>query len=124
MTELPLKDEFYRINGLCMEVHKNLGPGLLEVVYKDALEYELRTNKIDFCREKVFDVKYKDIVLEHKFYADFVVMESIILEVKALNKIIDEHVKQTLNYLALSKCKVALIANFGNSSYDFKRLVY
>lgn len=106
-----------------MEVHKNLGAGLLEIVYKDALEYEFKSNKIIYCREKAYNVVYKDIVLDHKFYADFVVMESIILEVKAVNKIIDEHIKQTLNYLALSKCKLALIANFGNSSYEFKRLV-
>ena len=123
MVELLNKEEFYKINGLCMEVHRILGNGLLESVYKDALEYEFKKNEIDFIREKEYKIIYKDIVLGHKFYADFVLMDNIILEVKAVSRIIDEHIKLTLNYLAISKCRLSIIANFGNPSYEFKRLV-
>ena len=76
------KDENYTIVGLCMEVHRILGPGLLEIIYKDALEIELRKNNIPFEREKEFVIVYKGIQLPHKFYADFVVYGDIILEIK------------------------------------------
>lgn len=106
-----------------MEVHRILGNGLLENVYKDALEYEFQLNGIDFIREKEYDIVYKDIILGHKFYADFVLMDKIVLEVKAVGNIIDGHIKQALNYMAISKCRLGIISNFGNSSYEFKRLV-
>ncbi|HWQ82434.1 MAG TPA: GxxExxY protein [Ignavibacteria bacterium] len=123
MVELINKEEFFTINGLCMEVHKVLGNGLLESVYKDALEYEFKVHNIEFVREKEFNIVYKEITLKHKFYADFFLMDKIILEVKATNKIIDENIKQTLNYMAISNCRLGIIANFGNPSYEFKRLV-
>jgi GxxExxY protein len=59
MTEIIYKEESFRIIGLCMEVHNNLGKGFLEIVYKDALEYEFRNNKIQFEREKGYIVNYK-----------------------------------------------------------------
>jgi GxxExxY protein len=73
------KDENYQIVGILFEVHKNLGKGFSEIVYKDALEYEFNKNNIPFEREKEFKVKYKDTFLKHKFYADFVVFNTIIL---------------------------------------------
>ena len=77
------EEETYEIIGICMEVHRNLGPGLLEIVYKDALEIELKDKNIPFEREKGFFIEYKGRILPHKFYADFIVNEDIILEVKA-----------------------------------------
>jgi len=106
-----------------MEVHNNLGKGFLEIVYKDALEYEFRKNNIQFEREKEYDVNYKDIILSHKFYADFVVFDKIILEVKGMAGIADEHIAQTLNYLKVSGCKLGLIVNFGEISLQYKRVV-
>lgn len=106
-----------------MEVHNTLGVGLLEVVYKDALEYEFNKQGILFQRERQFPVKYKDTLLPHCFYADFVVQDKIILEIKCVSKIIDEHIKQTLNYLGISKCKLGIIINFGEESLKHKRLV-
>lgn len=67
-----------------MEVHNNLGAGFLEIVYKDALEYEFKKADIPYEREKMYDVNYKGIILPHKFYADFVVYGNIILEVKSV----------------------------------------
>ena len=92
MTEIIYKEESFKIIGLCMEVHNNLGKGFLEIVYKDALEYEFRKNNIPFEREKEYSVNYKDIILSHKFYADFVVFDRIILEVKGMAGIADEHI--------------------------------
>jgi len=123
MTEIIYKEESFRIIGLCMEVHNNLGKGFLEIVYKDALEYEFRNNKIQFEREKEYIVNYKNVVLPHKFYADFVVFNKIILEVKGMAGIAEEHIAQTLNYLKESVLKLGLIVNFGELSLQYKRVV-
>lgn len=95
----PLKDETDAIIHLGFEVHKNLGFGFLEIVYKDALEYEFRNNDIPFEREKEYIVHYKDIILRHRFYADFIVFDSIILEVKAKEGIANDDMACTINYL-------------------------
>ena len=123
MTEIIYKDESFKIIGLCMEVHNNLGKGFLEIVYKDALEYEFRSNNIPFEREKEYVVNYKDVILPHKFYADFVVFDKIILEVKGMAGIAEEHIAQTLNYLKVSGLKLGLIVNFGELSLQYKRVV-
>jgi len=123
MTEIIYKEESFKIIGLCMEVHNNLGKGFLEIVYKDALEYELRKNNIPFEREKEYTVKYKDIILPHKFYADFVVYDKIILEVKGMAGIADEHIAQTINYLKVAGLKLGLIVNIGELSLQYKRVV-
>ena len=123
MVELIYKDEFYRIVGICMDVHRNLGPGFLEIVYKDAIEYEFRLANILYAREKEYKINYKGYILLHKFYADFVVYDRIILEVKAVSGIVDEFIKLTLNYLATSKCRLGIIVNFGEESLKYKRVV-
>ncbi|MGQ9799749.1 MAG: GxxExxY protein [Ignavibacterium sp.] len=123
LNELLFKDESYQIIGICMEVHKILGKGFLEIVYKDALEYEFKSRNILFEREKEFSINYKNLILPHKFYADFVLFNNIILEVKAVNGIVDEFIKQTLNYLAVSKCKLGLIVNFSEDALKYKRVV-
>ena len=119
----PYKTECYKIIGLCMEVHSNLGKGLSEIIYKDALEYELNKNNIPYSRELKFEVKYKDVILNHYYYADFVAYNDIILEIKAKSGIIEEHIAQTLNYMSISKSKIGLIFNFGEDSLTYKRLV-
>ena len=118
-----LKDETYEIIGLCMEVHKILGKGHSEVVYKDALEYEFKLNSIPFEREKMYEIEYKDIVLPRKYVADFVVHNEIIFEVKAISQLTNSDIKQTLNYLASSKNKLGLLANFGEDSLKYKRII-
>ncbi len=123
MANLIYKDEFYKIIGMCMEVHLNLGPGLLEIVYKDALEYEFQMNKIPYEREKEFLVEYKNKILSHKFYADFVVYENIILEVKAVRGLAEDFTKLVLNYMALAKSKLGILINFGEDSLKYKRFV-
>ena len=119
----PLQKETYQIIGICMEIHRILGKGLLEIVYKDAIEYEFNKKKIPYEREKKYEVGYKEIILPHYFYADFVVFDKIILEVKAQKGIVDEHFKWVINYLAISKCPLGLIINFGENSLISKRLI-
>lgn len=112
----PLQKESYEIIGICMDVHRILGKGLLEIVYKDAIEYEFKKKNILYKREKKYEVKYKDVILSHHFFADFVVYNKIILEVKAQKVIVDEHYSWVINYLAISKCPLGLIVNFGENS--------
>ena len=118
------EEETFKIIGVCMEVHRNLGPGLLEVVYKDALEIEFKANNIPFEREKEFSIEYKGIILPHKFYADFIVNEDIVLEVKAVKEFSGEHTAQVLNYMKLSESEIGLLVNFQNKSLQHKRLVF
>ncbi|MEY2830246.1 MAG: hypothetical protein RIQ33_2104 [Bacteroidota bacterium] len=117
------KEDSYKIIGICMEVHNNLGAGFLEIVYKDALEYEFKKANIFYEREKKYEVKYKEIILSHKFYSDFVVMENIILEVKGVSAITEEFTAQALNYLKVSGNKLALLVNFGEPKLNYKRIV-
>lgn len=117
------KEENYTIVGLCMEVHRILGPGLLEIVYKDALEIEFKNNNIPFEREKEFFIEYKGVILPHKFYADFIIYDEIILEVKSTKEISNEHIAQTINYMKLAESQIGIIANFQNKSLVHKRLV-
>jgi GxxExxY protein len=117
------KEENYKIIGICMEVHRVLGPGLLEIVYKDALELEFKLNNIEFEREKEFLINYKGVILKHKFYADFIVYDEIILEIKCAKEIGNEHIAQTLNYMKLAESQLGVLVNFKNKSLEYKRLV-
>jgi GxxExxY protein len=124
MENFPLKTETYQIIGICMEVHRILGHGFLEIVYKDAIEYEVRQKSISYFREKEYLIDYKKAILPHRFYADFVLFDNIILEIKAAEAgISDVFTAQILNYLRASGCKIGIIANFGKSSLEYKRLI-
>ncbi len=124
MSEIIFKEESYKVIGVCMEVHRNLGIGFKEPVYKDALEVEFKNQQIPFIREKQYKIEYKGVILQHKYYADFIVYNSIILEVKSAAFIIDNFVAQTINYLKASAIKLGIIANFGERSFRHKRVVF
>lgn len=123
MEEYIYTQENYKIVGICIEVQRILGAGLLEVVYKDALEYEFQQQNIPYAREKEYPVSYKGIVLPHRFYADFVVYDNIIFEVKAVIGITKEHIAQTINYIKLTQGRLGIIANFGNTPLEHKRII-
>ena len=123
MSDLIYKEEAYQIIGVCMDIHNVLGGGFLEIVYKDAIEYEFQKQSIFYEREKQFDIQFKETTLPHKYFADFIVYDKIILEVNAVEGIADEFLKQTINYLAVSKCKLGLIVNFGRDKLSYKRVV-
>ena len=124
MTEILLKQPSYELVGICMEVHRELGMGFKEVIYKDALEYEFRKHKIHFEREKKFEILYKGFVLPHAYAADFIVHESIVLEVKATSALSGNFVKQTINYLKAADLQLGIIANFGQPSFISQRVVF
>lgn len=123
MVNLVYKNESYAIVGALFEVYNNLGSGFSEIVYKDAIEYELKRLGIEFEREKEFRVQYKDVILPHRFYADFVVFDKIILEIKAVAALNDKHLAQCINYLKVSGFKLAIMANFHQDFLDHKRIV-
>jgi len=123
MSELYLREESYRIIGICMEVHKILGKGHSEKVYGDALEYEFQRNEIPYNRELRYNIAYKEIILPSYYFADFVVFDEIILELKAIATLTTSEIKQTLNYLAASKNKLGLLVNFGEDSLKYKRII-
>lgn len=125
MDNFIFKKETYRVIGLCMEVQKTLGLGFSEAVYKDAMEIELVSAEVPYSRETELSVEYKTKKLKHKFFADFICYENIIVEVKSSDKgIIDDYIAQTLNYLRVSGNAVGLIINFGKRKLEYKRLVY
>ena len=123
MPNIIYKTESYTLLGILFDVHNNLGKGFLEIVYKDAIEYELKKSKILFDREKEYTVRYKEIILNHKFFADFVIYDKFILEVKSCSSITDSHIAQAMNYLKVSENKLAVIVNFNNDSLEYKRII-
>jgi|SRR5882724_8765144 len=122
---IQLKNETFRIIGICMEVHRYLGFGFLEKVYKDAIEIEAIKQSISFEREKKYTITYKGIVLPSHFHADFVLFDDLILEIKSnAGGIQDDFAPQLLNYLKISGCKIGLHINFGKKAMEYRRLVY
>ncbi|MEK6793204.1 MAG: GxxExxY protein [Spirochaetota bacterium] len=121
--ELLFKDESYTIVGICMEVHRILGEGFNEIIYKDALEYEFKQNGVSFERERRYTIQYKDTVLPHDYIADFSVYNTVLLEIKAIECLTKSHAKQCLNYLAAEKLRLALLINFGEDSLKYQRVV-
>lgn len=123
MEEVFFKDESYALIGACMAVHRELGSGFSEIVYKDALEHEFNLRGIPFKREVRYQVNYKDVILPHVFYADFVVFDEIILEAKSVSELNKEHFEQIINYLAVSGKKVGYLINFRTSKMKYKRVI-
>ena len=123
MSELLYKEEAFKLVGLCMEIHRELGKGYDEVIYKDALVVELQRSKIPFSRGKKYEVTYKEVILPHFYFADFVIGDKILFEAKACEGLTDAHIKQVLNYLAASKLKLGLLVNFGENSLTWQRVI-
>ena len=122
--DLLYKEECYKIVGICMKIHTILGKGFKEIVYKDALEIELKKDgTILFEREKPFSIAYEGVILPHTFNADFFVYKAIILEAKAVSQVHADVFRQTLNYLKTSKVRLGVIINFGADRLGFQRIV-
>ncbi|HNT30620.1 MAG TPA: GxxExxY protein [bacterium] len=103
-----------KIIGAAIEVHKTLGPGLLESAYQQALAYEFAHQAIDFKIEVSLSVVYKEVKLDCAFKADFVVEDKIIVELKAVERLMPIHQAQLLTYLQLTKIRLGLLFNFNN----------
>ena len=94
MNELLYKEEVFQLIGFCMEIHRELGKGYDEVVYKDVLVVELSRAGIPFSREQSYEISYKGVILPHSYYADFVVWNKILFEAKAVEKLADSHINK------------------------------
>jgi GxxExxY protein len=95
-----------------IEVHKALGPGLLESAYEECLAFELSNSGLLFERQKSLPVVYKSLKLEHGYRADIIVENKVVLEIKSIEAIADIHIAQALTYLRFSNLHLALILNF------------
>lgn len=102
----------YIIRGAIFEVHKTLGPGLLESVYEAALAHELRLKNLTILTQIGLPVQYKDQLLELGFRIDILVENAIIIELKSVETLHDVHKKQLLTYLKLSDKKLGILVNF------------
>ncbi len=115
ITEPTEKEPFTltcKIIGAALEIHKALGPGLLESAYEACLIYELRLRKMKVESQKAMSVFYKDVMLHCGYRADLVVEDQVIVEIKSVANIAAIHEAQLFSYLKLSQCKCGLLINF------------
>jgi GxxExxY protein len=101
-----------RVIGLCIEVHRELGPGLLESAYEEALAFELTQAGVSFKRQLETPLRYKGVSLNCGFRLDFLIEEKLILELKAVNELLPVHHAQLLTYLKLDRRSLGLLVNF------------
>ena len=106
-----------------MEVHGEMGHGLLEPVYQEALSRELDIRHIDNVREKEIEIYYKGVKMD-KFYKMDLVVDDIIVELKAVESVVPEHRAQLFNYLRLTQKPIGILINFGESNLHSERYIY
>jgi GxxExxY protein len=123
-AELIYKDESYAIIGACFAVYKDTGCGFLEPVYHECLEIELEFQRIPFLSKPPQTLQYRGRTLVQKFSPDFICYDKVILEIKAVSALINEHRAQLLNYLSATDCKLGLLVNFGHyPRLEYERLL-
>jgi GxxExxY protein len=114
----------YDLNAAFFAIHNELGNGFNEKVYQEAIEYEFGHREIPYKREVKLGVRYKDVILNQYFYADFICFDNIIVEIKAVKTLLPEHTQQVANYLKATSFKLGLLVNFGYKSLQFKRVIF
>jgi len=114
VPNLLYKDECYSIVGACFEVYKDKGNGFHEPVYQECLGIEFEHQRIPAIPKPSLTLEYRGRVLEQKYIPDFICCEKIIVELKALNELTDEHRSQVLNYLKATGFELGLLVNFGS----------
>jgi GxxExxY protein len=124
MSELLFKDESYAIIGACIEVYNELGPGFLEAVYHEALEYEVADRGIVFLSKPQLVIRFKQRVLTTPYEADFLCYEQIVLEIKATRETAQKHEAQLIHYLKATGLSLGMLINFGHHpDLQYKRFV-
>jgi GxxExxY protein len=101
-----------RIIGCAIEVHRQLGPGLLESAYQECLYYELKQAGLIVRKEKPMPIVYKEVKLDHGYRIDLLVEEKVVVEIKTVEDFTDVHIAQVLTYLRLGNYKLGLLLNF------------
>ena len=118
-------DEVYKIVGACFEVYNEMGCGFLESVYQECLGWEMRLQNISYKAQYKLKLCYKNHPLGKTFEPDFICFEKIIVEIKAVSALIDEHRSQVINYLAATGMQVGVLVNFGHHpGIQWERFVY
>ncbi|TDE06713.1 GxxExxY protein [Flavobacterium hiemivividum] len=112
ITKKELKDIVYRVNGAAIEVHKHLGPGLLESIYHKCMIKELSLRNIKFQSELTIPIEYKGLELESDLRCDLFIEDCLVLELKALDKIAPIHVAKLMTYMNLLEAPMGLMINF------------
>ena len=107
-------DESYLIKGACMEVYRTLGNGFLEAVYQECLEIEFRRQKIPFVAQPPLALIYQGQTLRQTYKPDFVCYSKVVVEIKAVSKLTNEHRAQVVNYLKATDIQLGLLFNFGH----------
>ena len=120
MSDLLYAEEYKRLLGLAMQLHRELGCGFKEKVYQDAFEVLLRENDIPFEREKHLSLVYHGVLLQHDFFYDFLCYGVIGIELKATAELTGEHESQLINYLHVGHHYLGLLLNFGTTSLQYK----
>jgi len=121
--DLLYEENTYAIIGAAMTVHNELGHGFLEAVYQEALEKEFFSKKIPYKREQPITIYYKNEPLDKCYITDFICYDRIIIEIKALAALTNDHQAQIMNYLTAAKLKLGLLINFGKPSLEHKRII-
>lgn len=123
-TGLIYKEESYAIIGACFSVYRDKGCGFHEPVYHECLEIEFELQKIPFLSKPPRTLEYRGRTLVQAFFPDFICYEKIILEIKAVSVLCDEHRAQILNYLSATNCQLGLLVNFGHyPRIEYERLL-
>ena len=114
MNEIIYRDEAYRIMGACFEVYTDKGCGFLEAVYQECLEIEFMEREIPFVAQPKLALSYRGQLLRQTYTPDFVCFDRIVLELKAVSAVADEHRAQVHNYLRATGHRLGLLVNFGH----------
>lgn len=101
-----------KIIGAAIEVHRSLGPGLLESAYQECLLFELKSNGLKVEKEKALPIIYKDIKLDHGYRIDLLIENKVVIELKTVEFLTDVHTAQILTYLKLGNYPIGLLINF------------
>ena len=124
MSDLIYPEESYKIMGACFEVYNDKGCGFLEPVYQECMEIELGLQEIPFIAKKSLRLEYKGHPLKHTYEPDLLCFGNVVVELKAVSALADEHVAQVLNYLNATGYELGLLVNFGHSpKLEYKRIV-
>ncbi len=114
MNELIYADESYKIIGACFEVYKEKGCGFLEAVFQECMELELAIQRIPFETQKVIPLTYKGLPMVQTYKADLICFGKVLVELKAVSELTDEHRAQVINYLNATGLSLGLLVNFGH----------
>jgi GxxExxY protein len=124
VTEIIFREESYKIIGACFEVYKQKGCGFTEPIYQECLALEFQLQDIPYVAQPVVEMEYKGVKLEQQFRLDFLCYGSIVVEIKAASKLVDENRAQVLNYLHANKFRLGLLINFGHyPKLEYERIV-